>query len=134
MSGGSLSWGLRADAVWVWAAVVWVLGGCGGGFEGHPTLTAIAAAARSQHHKPPPLTPHPLPLAHCSAGKSTLLRMVMGREKPNAGRVELGEHSIHPNYFEQNQAEALDLNKTGQAPAVQPPLLPLFVDCKPLHS
>jgi hypothetical protein len=27
----------------------------------------------------------------------------MGREKPIAGRVELGPHHINPNYFEQNQ-------------------------------
>ncbi len=44
-----------------------------------------------------------------SAGKSTLLRLIMGREKPTSGRVSLGEHNIIPNYFEQNQAEALDL-------------------------
>jgi hypothetical protein len=43
------------------------------------------------------------------AGKSTLLRLIMGREKPSvSGRVGLGEHNIVPNYFEQNQAEALD--------------------------
>mmetsp|Transcript_5166 Transcript_5166/g.11242 ORF Transcript_5166/g.11242 Transcript_5166/m.11242 type:complete len:696 (+) Transcript_5166:136-2223(+) len=46
------------------------------------------------------------------AGKSTLLRLAMGREQPNKGRVFLGEHNIVPNYFEQNQAEALDLNLT----------------------
>jgi ATPase subunit of ABC transporter with duplicated ATPase domains len=42
------------------------------------------------------------------AGKSTLLRLVMGREQPISGTVELGAHGIVPNYFEQNQAEALD--------------------------
>lgn len=31
---------------------------------------------------------------------------------PSAWQVRLGEHNIVPNYFEQNQAEALDLNKT----------------------
>jgi ATPase subunit of ABC transporter with duplicated ATPase domains len=36
----------------------------------------------------------------------------MGREKPLSGRVALGEHGIVPNYFEQNQAEALDLDLT----------------------
>lgn len=50
---------------------------------------------------------------HClAAGKSTLLRLMMGREKPNQGDVYLGEHNIVPNYFEQNQAEALDLELT----------------------
>ncbi|GFR43044.1 hypothetical protein Agub_g4050 [Astrephomene gubernaculifera] len=43
------------------------------------------------------------------AGKSTLLRLIMGREAPQRGSVRLGEHNIVPNYFEQNQAEALDL-------------------------
>lgn len=42
------------------------------------------------------------------AGKSTLLRLIMGREVPQSGTVELGPHGIVPNYFEQNQAEALD--------------------------
>lgn len=42
------------------------------------------------------------------AGKSTLLRLIMGREQPQSGTVELGPHGILPNYFEQNQAEALD--------------------------
>lgn len=44
------------------------------------------------------------------AGKSTLLRLILGLEKPWSGTVELGQHSIVPNYFEQNQAEALDPN------------------------
>uniref|UniRef100_A0A7R9YWU0 ABC transporter domain-containing protein n=1 Tax=Chlamydomonas euryale TaxID=1486919 RepID=A0A7R9YWU0_9CHLO len=46
------------------------------------------------------------------AGKSTLLRLIMGTEQPNEGEVSLGEHNIAPNYFEQNQAEALDLKLT----------------------
>lgn len=46
------------------------------------------------------------------AGKSTLLRLIMGNEQPNKGTVRLGEHNIAPNYFQQNQAEALDLNLT----------------------
>ncbi|MEC4986413.1 MAG: ABC-F family ATP-binding cassette domain-containing protein [Oscillatoria sp. PMC 1068.18] len=45
-------------------------------------------------------------------GKSTLLRMLMAMEQPEDGIVRLGEHQIIPGYFEQNQAEALDLNKT----------------------
>jgi len=46
------------------------------------------------------------------AGKSTLLRLVMGMEKPDGGRASLGEHNVEAGYFEQNQAEALDLSKT----------------------
>ncbi|AFY33880.1 ABC-F family ATP-binding cassette domain-containing protein [Calothrix sp. PCC 7507] len=46
------------------------------------------------------------------AGKSTLLRVIMGTEPPTEGSVTLGEHNVIPGYFEQNQAEALDLNKT----------------------
>ena len=46
------------------------------------------------------------------AGKSTLLRMMMGMEKPEEGTVQLGKHNILPGYFEQNQAEALELDKT----------------------
>ena len=45
-------------------------------------------------------------------GKSTLLRMVMGMEEAEDGTVSLGQHNVIPGYFEQNQAEALDLNKT----------------------
>ena len=46
------------------------------------------------------------------AGKSTLLRLVMGAESPDEGSAKLGEHNVVAGYFEQNQAEALDLNKT----------------------
>jgi ATP-binding cassette subfamily F protein 3 len=46
------------------------------------------------------------------SGKSTLLRLIMGIEQPMEGSVTLGTHNIIPGYFEQNQAEALDLNKT----------------------
>ncbi|MEB3360436.1 MAG: ABC-F family ATP-binding cassette domain-containing protein [Synechococcales bacterium] len=46
------------------------------------------------------------------AGKSTLLRFMMGFEKPVEGTVNLGDHNIIPGYFEQNQAEALPLDKT----------------------
>ncbi|NEO38630.1 MAG: ABC-F family ATP-binding cassette domain-containing protein [Moorea sp. SIOASIH] len=45
-------------------------------------------------------------------GKSTLLRMIMGMEKPTEGIVGLGKHNVIPGYFEQNQAEALELSKT----------------------
>ncbi|XP_040369664.1 ABC transporter F family member 2 [Rosa chinensis] len=45
-------------------------------------------------------------------GKSTLLKLIMGLQKPMAGEVLLGEHNDLTNFFEQNQAEALDLNKT----------------------
>ena len=46
------------------------------------------------------------------AGKSTLLRLVMGLEQPSEGEARLGEHNVMAGYFEQNQAEALDLGKT----------------------
>ena len=44
-------------------------------------------------------------------GKSTLLRLIMGLEKPDEGKIEMGRHNVCPAYFEQNQAEALDLSK-----------------------
>ena len=46
------------------------------------------------------------------AGKSTLLRLVMGMEPADEGSAGLGEHNVIAGYFEQNQAEALDLSKT----------------------
>jgi ATP-binding cassette subfamily F protein 3 len=46
------------------------------------------------------------------AGKSTLLHLIMGMENPSEGKVQLGAHTVIPAYFEQNQAEALDLLKT----------------------
>lgn len=47
------------------------------------------------------------------AGKSTLLRFITGKENPESGKVAIGEHNVIPSYFEQNQAEALDLQKTA---------------------
>lgn len=46
------------------------------------------------------------------AGKSTLLHLIMGMEQPTEGTIKMGDHNVIPSYFEQNQAEALDLNKT----------------------
>ncbi|MFN9628657.1 MAG: ATP-binding cassette domain-containing protein [Cyanobacteriota bacterium] len=45
------------------------------------------------------------------AGKSTLLRLLMGRDRPLEGQATLGEHNVIPAHFEQNQAEALDLDQ-----------------------
>ncbi len=45
-------------------------------------------------------------------GKSTLLRFITGNEEPEDGSAKFGAHNIIPGYFEQNQAEALDLDKT----------------------
>ncbi|NEO22107.1 ABC-F family ATP-binding cassette domain-containing protein [Moorena sp. SIO4A5] len=45
-------------------------------------------------------------------GKSTLLRMIIGMEQSTEGIVTLGKHNVIPGYFEQNQAEALELSKT----------------------
>ncbi len=46
------------------------------------------------------------------SGKSTLLRIMMGREEPDEGRAEIVGQNVVPAYFEQNQADALDLSKT----------------------
>ncbi len=46
------------------------------------------------------------------AGKSTLLRLITGSEPADDGEVSIGSHNVIPGYFEQNQAEALDLSKT----------------------
>ncbi|MFN7900164.1 MAG: ABC-F family ATP-binding cassette domain-containing protein [Synechococcaceae cyanobacterium] len=46
------------------------------------------------------------------AGNSTLLRLVMGLEAADEGFAGLGEHQVVAGYFEQNQAEALDLNRS----------------------
>ncbi|HEY9776619.1 MAG TPA: ATP-binding cassette domain-containing protein [Planktothrix sp.] len=44
------------------------------------------------------------------SGKSTLLRLITGQEAPMDGVCQLGQHNIVPAYFEQNQAEALELD------------------------
>lgn len=45
-------------------------------------------------------------------GKSTLMRLFMGVEDPKKGYSEFGSANVIPNYFEQNQADTLDLTKT----------------------
>jgi ATP-binding cassette, subfamily F, member 3 len=45
-------------------------------------------------------------------GKSTLLRLIMGLGQATEGIVKLGDHNVMPGYFEQNQAEALELTKS----------------------
>jgi len=46
------------------------------------------------------------------SGKSTLLRLLTGKEKPDEGSASLLGANVVMNYFEQNQADALDLDKT----------------------
>jgi len=46
------------------------------------------------------------------SGKSTLLRLLVGRETPDKGSAEIVGQNVVTNYFEQNQADALDLDRT----------------------
>lgn len=46
------------------------------------------------------------------SGKSTLLRLIVGEEAPLDGELKQGEHNVVPAYFAQNQAEALDLDRS----------------------
>lgn len=46
------------------------------------------------------------------SGKSTLLRILMGKEEPDEGAAEFIGSNVYPAYFEQNQADVLDLDKT----------------------
>lgn len=75
------------------------------------TLFPYAHTLCPPHYIPSIHTSSP-PLHNTGAGKSTLLRLIMGVEQPDQGDVQLGEYNITPAYFEQNQAEALDLNLT----------------------
>jgi len=46
------------------------------------------------------------------SGKSTLLRLLTGKEVPDEGSAAIVGQNIIMKYFEQNQADALDLSKT----------------------
>jgi ATP-binding cassette, subfamily F, member 3 len=46
------------------------------------------------------------------SGKSTLLRLLVGREEPDEGVARIIGQNVVVSYFEQNQADALDLHKT----------------------
>lgn len=46
------------------------------------------------------------------SGKSTFLRLLLNREHPDEGKAEIVGQNIDFNYFEQNQADALDMEKT----------------------
>jgi ATPase subunit of ABC transporter with duplicated ATPase domains len=46
------------------------------------------------------------------SGKSTLLRFLVDKEDPDEGSAEIVGANVVVNYFEQNQADALDLDKT----------------------
>ena len=46
------------------------------------------------------------------SGKSTFLRLLIGKEKPDEGEARIVGANVEMAYFEQNQADALDLGKT----------------------
>jgi len=46
------------------------------------------------------------------SGKSTFLRLLIGREDPDEGSAKIVGANVEMAYFEQNQADALDLDKT----------------------
>jgi len=46
------------------------------------------------------------------AGKSTLMRIISGEEDPKQGYAEFLSKNVQFNYYEQNQADTLDLTKT----------------------
>lgn len=46
------------------------------------------------------------------SGKSTLLRILMGKEDPDEGSAKFLGQNVFPSYFEQNQADVLDLDMT----------------------
>ena len=46
------------------------------------------------------------------AGKSTLLRFLMGKEQPDGGSASIVGQNVVANFFEQNQADVLDLDLT----------------------
>ena len=47
------------------------------------------------------------------SGKSTLLRLLMGLEKPSiGGKAEISGFNVVTNYFQQSQADTLDMDKT----------------------
>ena len=45
------------------------------------------------------------------SGKSTLFKLIMNEITPEIGQINLGKHNIFTSYYEQNQAEALPLQK-----------------------
>jgi ATP-binding cassette, subfamily F, member 3 len=46
------------------------------------------------------------------SGKSTMMKLIMGLETPKHGYAEFGSANVVANYYQQNQADAMDLDKT----------------------